>query len=174
MNDVFEIKFQGAEELLAKYLEGPERIREILEHEMLRQMQQTADLSRTNYLSGDPLHRRSGQLSRSINPKASSTATEVTGSVGTNLPYGAVHEYGGTITIAEHMRRTGRAATGERMKLLTKGGKVRAGVHHTATGTVRAHTATYPERSFLRAPLTQRREEIMLGLRRAALAELQK
>lgn len=87
-------------------------------------------------LSDQVLRVRTGRLRRSINQKVTQENGTVIGSVGTNVTYGKVHEFGfqGVVNVRSHLRtirRTGRAAM------------------------VRAHTrnARYPERSFLRATL---------------------
>jgi phage gpG-like protein len=96
-------------------------------------------------LSGDPLHRRSTRLSSSITSEVTDEGGEIVGIVGTNVRYGKVHEYGGTFQVPEHERRT-------------KSGK---------TTTVRAHKATYPERSFLRSVLTEMRPSVIDAIQSA-------
>ena len=51
-------------------------------------------------LSGDPLHRRSGDLSRSVVPYRRDSGTTIEGGAGAGagIPYAKIHEYGGTIT----------------------------------------------------------------------------
>lgn len=96
---------------------------------------------RENKLSGDPLNRRSGNLSRSMNgsdPVISADLVE--GSVGTNLEYGRIHELGGTFTIKSFVREQsmawGRPITPQMV-------------------TVREHQATYPKRAFLAPSLVE-------------------
>lgn len=53
---------------------------------------------KTDQLSGNPLKVRSGRLRSSISAFTARTATGVEGTVGTNVPYARIHEYGGEIT----------------------------------------------------------------------------
>jgi len=62
----------------------------------------SVDLSgyiKASKLSGDPLHRRSGTLSASVHPYTAETSSSETGGAraGSNIPYAAIHEFGGTI-----------------------------------------------------------------------------
>lgn len=97
-------------------------------------------------LSDDVLHVRSGRLRRSINAQFTGKGVRIQGEVGTNLPYGRVHEFGGTVTVEEHMRLMkkafGRSVMTPKKILVT------------------AHTAHYPERSFLRSALREMGPEI--------------
>lgn len=52
---------------------------------------------KTDQMSGDPLKVRSGRLRSSISAFTQRTATGVEGTVGTNVPYARIHEYGGEI-----------------------------------------------------------------------------
>lgn len=115
-------------------------------------------------LSGQVLKRVTGNLASSINAggvdslsEMKQSPDEITGIVGTKVRYAAIHEYGGTVTIPTQ-RRT------------SKLGK---------SYTVRAHKATFPERSFLRSSIrdraTQIRDAIQSSVQaavRAATAEV--
>lgn len=107
---------------------------------------------KTDYLSGQVLHRRTGRLSRSVhaNPVVVVEGL-ITGKVGTNVSYAAFHEYGfqGTESIKTHLR-TITQAFGRQLK----GGSKEITVH--------AYTrqADYPARSFMRAALHSMRDEI--------------
>ena len=106
-------------------------------------------------LTGQVLHVRTGRLRRSINTRIDQSSTTIRGTVGTNVPYAQIHEYGGVVNVREHLRAVtqvfGRAVT-------------------PTTATVRAHTATYPERSFLRSALREMQPTILATLR-AGIAE---
>lgn len=97
-------------------------------------------------LSDDVLHVRSGRLRRSINAQFVGSGAKTQGEVGTNLPYGRVHEYGLTVTVEEHMRLV-KKAWGRSLKTPVQ-------------ATVRQHEARYPERSFLRSALREMGPEI--------------
>jgi len=108
---------------------------------------------RENKLSGDPLHRRTGNLSASINyTPVQITGHSVESSVGTNLPYGRVHELGGTFTIPAYMH-PGRKA-GADIKEAGLSVKNPSSFRYEPY-LVRAHTATYPMRAFLRPSLRE-------------------
>ncbi|TXH41836.1 MAG: HK97 gp10 family phage protein [Desulfurellales bacterium] len=53
-------------------------------------------------LTGQVLSVRTGTLRRSINMRVEQTPTSITGIVGTNVHYGAIHEFGGTVQ--QHQR----------------------------------------------------------------------
>jgi phage gpG-like protein len=97
-------------------------------------------------LSDDVLHVRSGRLRRSINAQFTGKGAKVQGEVGTNLPYGRVHEFGLTVTVEEHMRLVKKAF----------GRSLRTPVQSV----VHAHEVRYPERSFLRSALREMQPEI--------------
>ncbi len=101
-------------------------------------------------LSDDVLHVRSGRLRRSINATFVGSGAKTQGQVGTNVPYGRVHEYGLTVTVEEHMRMM-RKAWGK--SLMTPKQVV-----------VHQHTVHYPERSFLRSALAEMGPEIQAEL----------
>lgn len=110
----------------------------------------------TEKLSGDPLHRRTGNLASSINVGGSQSTSEfiegqdeIVGRVGTNDRYGKLHEYGGTFAVPAHERQItmvfGRPVT-----------------PHAVL--VKAHNVTFPERSFLRSTLRDRSSQIRATL----------
>lgn len=104
-------------------------------------------------LSGQVLKNRTGTLRRSIIERVEETDTAITGIVGTNLVYAAVHEYGfsGTVNVREHTRRVTMAF-----------GRTIAPVETT----VRAHPMrmNLPERSYLRSSLRESQQTIEDGL----------
>lgn len=106
-------------------------------------------------LQGQVLHHRSGRLQRSIHANPIRTeGTKIIGEVGTNVEYAAVHEYGLTVTVSEHLMLV-KQAWGRPLK-------------EPKEVTVRAHKATYPERSFLRSALKDMAPEIRHALTTAA------
>jgi hypothetical protein len=88
--------------------------------------------------------------------------------------YGALHETGGTFEVPEYQRRTGISAKGEVVKLLSKSGAVQKNVARIRSGTVKAHTVTFPERSFMRSSLNEFRGQLFDGLRASVNAEISK
>lgn len=97
-------------------------------------------------LSGQVLRNRTGRLRRSITTRVQANATAVIGTVGTNVEYAAVHEYGfqGTVNIKAHLRKA-------KDRFIP----------------VRAHTrqVNMPERSFLRSALRDLTPEIKEQIR---------
>ena len=125
----------------------------------------------TEKLQGDPLQQRRGGrgLAGSIRMQPAEVegdvvSGEVEGGGGTTF-YGKYHEYGGTFDVPEHERRSGFTKEGERTALLTKTGMTRKNVFLVETGMVKAHTITFPVRSFMRSSLDENREQIIAGLR---------
>ncbi len=96
---------------------------------------------------GNPLNRRTGQLSDNVNvAPVEEKEGGLWSAVGTNLPYGRVHELGGTFQIPAHQRTISQI------------------FGHPITPRVvmvSAHTATYPERSFLRAGLAEDKQVLV-------------
>lgn len=106
-------------------------------------------------LNGQVLNVRTGRLWRSINAKPQNTENVIASTVGTNVKYAAVHELGGTFKIPDHLRMQ-KMAWGKPMKMPRK-------------VNVRAHSATYPRRSFLVASLNQMEPEIREKLAQAII-----
>jgi phage gpG-like protein len=104
----------------------------------------------TDKLSGDPLHRRTGNLASSINVDVTDESDRIVARIGTKVGYGRVHEYGGTFQIPAHTRT-----------LTTVFGRSVA----ARTIDVRAHTATFPERSFLRSTVREERTAVLSAIR---------
>ena len=91
---------------------------------------------------GNPLHHRTGNLQRAtVYTEPIENNGVITATVGTSnlAPYGFVHEYGGTFSIPAHARTS----------VL---GKVY---------TVREHSATFSERSYLRSSLAENKDMIL-------------
>ena len=99
------------------------------------------------YLSGQPLKRRTGQLSESIHYRVDEQGLEVIGELFAGpetRDYAGVHERGGTFTIPQHTR----------LITMVWGRRLRTPVEATVT----AHKATFEERAFLRPTLADFRE----------------
>lgn len=114
-------------------------------------------------LQGQVLHHRTGKLANSIRvipvvQSGGSIVGMVEGGGGTAF-YGRIHEYGGVVQIPEFTRRVSGGKEAIKARLTNKAGSM--------PGTVRAHTATFPERSFMRTSLAEHREAIFAGLTQA-------
>jgi phage gpG-like protein len=105
-------------------------------------------------LSGQVLNVRTSTLHRSINQRVDED--KVIGYVGTNVPYGRIHEFGfhGTVTVREHLRRTVK-------------GKM-ALVHQ------HPRNVDLPVRSFLRSALEDKRSFIIESYEKVAREEFKK
>jgi phage gpG-like protein len=108
-------------------------------------------------LRGQVLKVRDGRLWRSINQRVTGKGTNaVTGTVGTNVVYAGVHEYGfnGVVSVKEHLR----------MQKMAWGKSI-----FPKQVTVRAHQMhmNMPERSFLRSALAEMRPEILEQIKQA-------
>lgn len=95
-------------------------------------------------LSGPVLRNKTGRLRRSINSRITETPNSIVGTVGTNVVYAAVHEYGfdGIVTVREHLRMI-KQAFGR--SIVPKEATVREHPMHMHL----------PERSFLRSSLRE-------------------
>lgn len=103
-------------------------------------------------LTGQVLKVRTGTLRRSIDHTVLSNESGVVGNVGTNVFYGLIHEYGGQVTIPQHLRLV-KQAFGRQLK-------------SPVWATVSAHQVTYPMRSFLRTSLDEMRSEFFAEMDR--------
>lgn len=143
----------GHKEVAERFAAMPERLRERLRREIT---ELTVDLQshvKADKLSGQVLNVRTGNLRRNINTRVQETATSITGTVGTNVEYARIHEYGGTMK--EHLR-TITHAFGRPLK---------------QAKTIKVGGYTVPERSFLRSSLADRRA-IIEGRIAAALHDI--
>ncbi len=108
-----------------------------------------ADLAATvqgDKLSGQMLQVRSGRLRASITATVDDDGGTLSGTVGSNVPYAAIHEYGGTIA-----RRQA------------------AGARRLRSGTSRGGVIVEPERSYLRSALAEQANSIQDRLTAAAM-----
>lgn len=107
-------------------------------------------------LTGEVLHVRTGTLRRSINNKVVTNAAGTSGSVGTNVKYGRVHEYGfnGAVSVKGHLRTIKQAF-----------GKSIAPTQVEVSGFTR--NMRVPERSFLRSALKDMKPQLLAQLEAA-------
>lgn len=121
---------------------------DIADTQMVRHVQQ-------DKLQGQVLKSHTQNLVRNIlRIDAKAADGTVTGGMGlgANAPYGLVHEFGGTFNIAEHLAHRIHGSNGRRIG--AKGAHIlkgnREGLGLVGVWTVREHSATFPERSFMR------------------------
>jgi phage gpG-like protein len=150
-------------------LEGKlRRIPQQVQSSVLRAVQRLAiDIQgyvKTDKLSGQVLHVRTGTLRRSINQSVKQDGKRVLGVVGTNVKYARAHEYGfsGTVDVKAHLRTISQAFG---RPLATP-----------ATQNIRAYSrkVNLPERSFLRSAIKDFEPKILERLRAAARGEVLK
>lgn len=112
----------GVEKLNEELAKAPDVFKRFMKTAMQQATIKIQATTKANYLSGQALQRRTNNLSGSIHRQVDVEGDAVVGRVGTNVVYGAVHEFGGTFQIPAHNR----------------GGQP-----------VKAHSATYKARPFL-------------------------
>lgn len=148
----------GSEKVLRVLSDAGPAVRRRLLDEMNRQTIRLQNIV-VQKLSGPVLKNRTGLLRESINQRVTESANELRGSVGTNVKYGAVHELGGTFTIPAHIAHW-------------KNGPAR-GQARVDSWEVRAHEATFPQRSFLRSTLTEESATTIQAFKAALSAAVQ-
>lgn len=145
----------GGEQTIAKLgrlsRQGREAVRSSVQRLTLRLLAKV----KSDKLTGQVLNVRTGRLRRSINQRVKTEPKGVYGLVGTNVEYARRHEYGGRVNVKAHTRMM-RVAWGKK-------------VRNPRKIQVRAHTVTYPERSFLRSALREMEPNIREELRKALI-----
>jgi phage gpG-like protein len=106
-------------------------------------------------LHGQVLKNRSGKLWRSITPLVRWNDISLTGKVGTNTEYAAIHEYGGQTKAHMIMPKKGRALA---FRASWGPGQGKGGL--TVLRSVSHPGSKIPERSFLRTALNEMEPEI--------------
>lgn len=136
----------GGEQVYIRLQNLPDKLRVALTKAMTLAMIDLRSYIASSKLSGQVLKVRSGTLRRSITQRIIDTSTGVTGIVGTNVKYAAVHEYGfqGQVTVKEHLRKL-------------KSGDV-------ANVSSFSRRMSMPQRSFLRSGLKDKKEDIQARL----------
>lgn len=101
----------GDKEVMARVRRFDARFRGNLLRRVLRLSILLQAYVKTRKLSGQALKRKTGTLSRSINRKIKQTPIEISATVGTNVVYGKIHEYGftGTENVRSHLRNIKQA-----------------------------------------------------------------
>jgi phage gpG-like protein len=181
----FVLTLEGEKELLQKVDRLAPRIREGVGRKALLQSALLLERHiKTEKLSGQVLHVRSGRLRSSISHRLEQIGQDLTARVGTNLVYARIHEFGGTITAkraANLAIPTGIARTPAGVPRYTArqlianpgvGGFTRTFFRHhklygvTRGGRVRAafilkKSVTIPQRSYMRTALREKQQEIV-------------
>jgi phage gpG-like protein len=151
------IELVGDRELAARLDAMPGRVHDGLARAVTRLGLELQRKVQAEKLTGQVLKVRTGSLRSSINTEVTDTPARITASVGSNIRYGRVHEYG-----VDHpwviAAKRGKALRFE------IGGRVffRRSVTHPPL----------PERSFLRSALAEMAPQIDAGLRAAVAAAI--
>lgn len=164
------MKIEGAQQTLARFGIMPNEVRESIRREIEKQAINLQRHIVQDKLSGNPLHRRTGDLSRSVYYKVLDSG--LTGQVGANTPYAARQEYGftGTETVRSFVRRS-RAQMKEAKR--SKSGRETRASLASARGTgdtvVRSFSrhVNYPAHSYLRSAFEDLRAEIIASIQAA-------
>lgn len=134
----------------------PEKLAERVRRVVTRFALELQQRVKAGKLTGEVLHVRSGTLRRSINNKVVTNAAGASGTVGTNVKYGRIHEYGfsGPVNVKGHLR-TIKHAFGREIapKQVEVGGFTRQ--------------VRMPERSFLRSALKEMKPQLLAQLEAA-------
>jgi phage gpG-like protein len=158
-----------AEALLARLAGTHDRLKNSLRAAVQRLGFKAQGIVKADKLTGQVLHARTGTLRRSINLKVRETDTGVFATVGTNVKYAAIHEYGfdGVEHVSAHVRRSALQMSVKRT--------LRDRVSEGAIP-VRAHDRhmVMPKRSFLVSTLVQMSDEIQTSLRSTILQAVAK
>lgn len=166
-NNMFTVELVGQEELIAKFVSMPAKLHEALVRKVYELEAMLEAKVKTGFLSGPTgahtLSRRSGNLFRSVNSlPVQSSPTMVKGGVGygADIPYAAAHEFGATIKIPEIVPVKAQA-----LHFVLNGKDVFA-------KRVAAHTVTMPERAPLRTAFADMKQQIVTGLKQAAMGAI--
>lgn len=174
----FEIKDDELQFVLARM---PDRIRAAMVFALRKEMTSLTALVKAAYLSGDPLHVQTGTLRRSITYRIDQSITEVSGVVGTNVPYAKVHEFGLTVTqqvrahartqVMGHNQAPSLAEILAMKKKDLKSKTTASGRFKGGTAQVRGFTRqiTYPKRAFM-APAFRFSQPFIIASLSGALA----
>jgi phage gpG-like protein len=149
-----ELTLVGGQELQAKFTQAAQGAMQAVQEGVQRGCLIVQKCSKEK-LSDDVLHVRTGRLRRSINVALTASGNAVVGSVGTNVAYAGVHEFGfdGTVTVRAHLR-------------LAKSGKAVPVREHP----MHMHM---PERSYLRSALQEMAPDVREAIQTAVMAKLQ-
>jgi phage gpG-like protein len=113
-------------------------------------------------LSGPVLKTRTGLLRDSITVQVDDDGSTITGTIGTNVEYAAIHEFGGII---HHPGGTAYMLIKGQLTFISNASPLASELLRT-----RPHDIPMPERSFLRSTLTEQRSTVLAAFKEA-LAE---
>ena len=151
------VQITGDSALVTKLEETTGKIKAAAKSSLDMWATELAGYIKMNKLSGDPLHRRSGNLSSSVYPDKRETADTISGGAraGLDVPYAKIHEYGGLIPAHQVVARNAKALA------FTVGGMLRF------AKSVQIPDVQMPERSYMRSALREQAPEGIAELRAA-------
>lgn len=158
---MIEFEIRGDTEIIARITRTADRIAGEIQRALNTVNTQLQRHIQSDKLSGQVLKSRTGNLKRSI---VQIPATIETGAIsggvglGSEAPYGLIHEFGGTLQIPEVTPRTARA-----LHWIGKSGE------EVFAMRARAHDVVMPERSFMRSSFAEFRDRIETQIRAAAV-----
>ena len=177
---MLEVRIIGVEQVIAHFKDREQKLKVntlITVRDLTLQLQK---MVREEYLSGQALKVRTGNLRRSITYKVDMVPEQsVTGIVGTNSVYAAIHEFGGKTPPHDIVPKyakalmfgSGLGAATSKMGRYLKSGKARKTIQAALnSGNARFAKVVHhpgskiPMRSFLRAALEQMRPMIRVAL----------
>jgi phage gpG-like protein len=155
---MFAVAVSGADELIARLDDLPERLAVALRAKMEELAATLVDAIKYDKLSGGVLNMRSGALANSIVADVSEAgdAIRATGGAGGDVKYAAIQEYGGKTSAHDIL-----AVKGEALMFMV------GGVRRFARK-VEHPGSLIPERSYLRSALDEMSGDIVAGLSDAA------
>lgn len=120
-------------------------------------------------LSGDPLHRRSGRLSRTVHGMAEDAGAGVSGVIGAgrDVPYARIHEFGGLIKAHQVVARNAKA-----LAFTASWGPMQGPGGMMFRKSVNIPAITMPERSYMRSSLKERAPDGIAQLKAATMGVL--
>ena len=167
MNIVISVRTDA---FIARLLGMPEKLRYAVRVAMDRLAIAVQRSVKEDKLSEQVLHVRTGTLKHSINQEVYETQTGIFATVGTNVKYGRIHEYGfnGYEDVRAHIRHhREKSRTGKKGNIIR--GKLTGEMSYVSPH--RRHMVM-PERSFLRSTLKEFEPRIRQELKAAALSVL--
>lgn len=172
-------KLQGHQIVIRELNSFDGRLRDAVSQALARGLQYTVGVSQRNYLRGPRPERLgvvTGRLLQSITSRVDAQSDRIVGAVGTNVPYGAFHEFGfnGSVSVRAHTRVISSVTGGGK-----PGAKTKPGVKNQKAGavsftTVKAHSRklNYAGRPFLRTALDDAKPRILREINQAVAATL--
>jgi phage gpG-like protein len=152
---VISARLVGADALAARFEAMPARLASVLAQEASRLGDELRAAVERN-LSGGVLQQRSGRLASSIVVAVEQNGAAVSATLGSDVPYAAIHEYGGVIPAHQILPKSARALAFPwqgRERFFRR---------------VEMPPVQMPERSFLRSALAEMEPEIRAAMAGAA------